>query len=108
MPTVGASGAIAALLGAFFWRLPRAWVLTYFPPVFLFPVPAPLFGLVWLGAQFVGAWHDFHLPWASSSSGGIAWTAHLGGFLWGAWIGWRTRKRVGTRTSVHVGANRGK
>lgn len=92
--TIGASGAIAALLGAFFWRLPRAWVLTYFPPVFLFPVPAPLFGVAWLGLQIIGARHNFHGPWGVSSSGGnIAWTAHLGGFAWGAWFGWRSRSR---------------
>ncbi len=92
--TVGASGAIAAILGAHFWRLPRAWVLTYFPPVFLFPVPAPLFGIVWIGAQMLGAWHDFHLPFLLSSSGAnIAWPAHLGGFAWGAWVGWRSGSR---------------
>lgn len=88
--TIGASGAIAALLGAHFWRLPRAWVLTYFPPVFLFPVPAPLFGLLWIGAQFVGASQNFHLPFfGPSSGGGIAWMAHVGGFVWGAWSAYR-------------------
>jgi len=94
VPTIGASGAIAAVLGAHFWRLPRAWVLTYFPPVFLFPVPAPLFGILWIAAQFAGVWNNFRLPFSPSASGGsIAWMAHIGGFAWGAWAMWRTRKK---------------
>lgn len=98
--TIGASGAIAALLGAHFWRLPRAWVLTYFPPVFLLPVPSVVFGALWLGFQILGAWRDFHFPFAPFASGaGIARTAHLGGFVWGAWAGFRSRarRRGGTR-----------
>ncbi|BCM90747.1 hypothetical protein IAD21_02607 [Abditibacteriota bacterium] len=94
VPTIGASGAIAAILGAHFWRLPRAWVLTYFPPIFVFPVPAPLFGALWLAAQLAGAWSDIRLPFMDTVGGSnIAWTAHLGGFAWGAWTGWRSRKR---------------
>ncbi len=101
--TIGASGAIAAILGAHFWRLPRAWVLTYFPPVFLLPVPGWLFGVLWLGAQFAGAWSDFRLPFSSGSSGaGIAWTAHLGGFAWGALGAWRTRKRRGKKKTARI------
>ncbi len=94
VPTIGASGAIAAVLGAYFWRLPKAWVLTYFPPVFLFPVPAPVFGILWIAAQFAGVWHNFRIPFSPSAGGGsIAWMAHIGGFVWGAWAIWRGRKR---------------
>ncbi len=112
-PTIGASGAIAAILGAHFWRLPRAWVLTYFPPIFVFPVPAPLFGVLWLAAQVAGVWSDFHLPFTGVGGGSnIAWTAHLGGFAWGAWTGWRSRKRRGakipTRSSSAPASNMGK
>ncbi|RYX84517.1 rhomboid family intramembrane serine protease [bacterium] len=98
LPTIGASGAIAAILGAHFWRLPRAWVLTYFPPIFVFPVPAPLFGILWLAAQFAGIWSDFRLPFSATVEGSnVAWTAHLGGFAWGAWTGWRSRKQRGAK-----------
>ena len=94
VPTIGASGAIAAVLGAHFWRMPRAWVLTYFPPVFLFPVPSWLFGILWIAAQFAGVWHNFRLPFSPSADGAsIAWTAHIGGFAWGTWAMWRLRKR---------------
>lgn len=102
-PTIGASGAIAAVLGAHFWRMPRAWVLTYFPPVFVFPVPSPLFGLLWIGAQVAGAWGNLHLPFMGNAGGSqIAWMAHMGGFSWGAWTGWRSGKRRGTSARANV------
>ena len=50
-PVIGASGAIAGVLGAYFILLPRSWILTYLPPIFLFPVPAPLFLILWFLAQ---------------------------------------------------------
>ena len=88
VPTIGASGAIAAVLGAFFITQPKSWVLTYLPPIFFFPVPAPLFLVIWIGGQLAGVFSNFHLIGASSG-GGIAWMAHLGGFLSGALYGWR-------------------
>ncbi len=87
-PTIGASGAIAAVLGAYFITQPKGWVLTYLPPIFFFPVPAPLFLVIWIGGQLSGAFSNFHLAGASSGSN-IAWMAHLGGFLAGALYGWR-------------------
>ena len=92
-PVIGASGAIAALLGASLVRLPRAWVLTYLPPIWFFPLPAPLFLVIWLAAQMSGLWGDLTLA-SASASGGIAWMAHLGGFAFGALYGWRTRKNA--------------
>lgn len=91
VPVIGASGAVAALLGAYFVRLPRAWVLTYFPPIWILPVPAPLFLLLWFGAQVSGAL-DAGLGLKTAASG-VAWMAHLGGFAGGALYGWRTRPR---------------
>ena len=90
-PVIGASGAIAALLGAALVRLPRTWILTYLPPIWFFPLPAPLFLVIWLFAQMSGLWNDWTLA-SASQSGGIAWMAHLGGFAFGALYGWRTRK----------------
>lgn len=108
--TVGASGAIAALLGAHFWRLPRAWVLTYFPPVFLFPVPSLVFGALWLGLQLLGAWRDNQAPSHLAGSAGIAYAAHLGGFAWGAWVGFRfgggRNRRARAKTVSNAARNR--
>ena len=104
-PVIGASGAIAGVLGAYFILLPRSWILTYLPPIWVFPVPAPLFLLLWLGAQLSGAFTALaaRLPFLSPENGAtqIAWIAHLGGFLAGAGAGWSVkpwwRKRRDTK-----------
>jgi membrane associated rhomboid family serine protease len=77
MPTVGASGAIAGVMGAYFILYPRARVLTWFPPIFLFHVPAWLMLGYWFVVQFLmGAG-------PSSAQSGIAVWAHIGGFVAG-------------------------
>jgi membrane associated rhomboid family serine protease len=78
MPMVGASGAIAGVLGAYFICFPRAKVLTIVPFFFLFflKLPAFILLLVWLLGQVSGVL----LPEES----GIAWWAHIGGFALGA------------------------
>ena len=91
-PVIGASGAIAALLGAALVRMPRSWVLTYIPPLWFLPLPAPLFLVIWLAAQMSGLWGELNVGTASAG-GGIAWMAHLGGFAFGALYGWQTRKK---------------
>ena len=78
MPVVGASGAIAGVMGAYFLLYPQARVLTLVP-IFFFPLifelPAVLFLGIWFLSQFVSG--------VSDASGGIAWWAHIGGFLAG-------------------------
>ena len=101
-PVIGASGAIAALLGAFLVRLPRAWVLTYVPPIWFLPLPAPLFLVLWLWAQGSGLLGSWSVG-AASEGANIAWMAHLGGFGFGAFFGWRTRKRKKSRDLVAAG-----
>ncbi len=83
IPTVGASGAIAGVMGAYFYLFPRARVVVMIP-VFIFPfffeMPAVLYLGVWALTQvFSGT-----LALATSSEvGGIAWWAHVGGFVTG-------------------------
>jgi len=80
LPTVGASGAIAGVMGAYFLLFPRSRVLTMVPIFFfplLFEVPAVFFLGFWIIIQFF---------WASLShgqAGGVAWWAHIGGFIFG-------------------------
>lgn len=82
VPSIGASGAIAGVLGAYFLLQPKSWILTYFPPIFVFPLPAPVFLLIWIVTQIFSA--VTNLPFLHPSSGSdIAWMAHIGGFFAG-------------------------
>ncbi len=81
VPTVGASGAIAAVLGAYLVAFPRARVLTLVP-IFIF------LQFIWLPAVLVlGLWFVFQFFSGAlslgASGGGIAWWAHIGGFVFG-------------------------
>jgi len=81
-PTIGASGAIAGVMGAYLWMFPRARVLTVIPLLFFWPIvviPAPLFLIFWFGMQF---WSGT-LSVTSQDAAGVAWWAHIGGFLAG-------------------------
>jgi len=83
VPTVGASGAIAGVMGAYLITFPRARVLTLIPFFFLFTreLPAYVILLYWLLLQsFSGA---ASLGAADATQGGVAWFAHIGGFLVG-------------------------
>jgi len=78
VPTVGASGAIAGVMGAYFVLYPRARVLTWFF-VFIVYLPAWLVLGYWFALNFLhGALAD-----PSSAAGGIAFWAHVGGFIAG-------------------------
>jgi membrane associated rhomboid family serine protease len=95
-PLVGASGAIAGILGAHLILLPRSWILSYIPPVWVLPVPSLLFLLLWIAGQVASAREL--LPVHSSGAGGkaaaasgVAWAAHIGGFAWGACCAWGAR-----------------
>jgi membrane associated rhomboid family serine protease len=80
VPTVGASGAVAGVLGAYFILFPHSRIIVLFP-VFLFPfffeVPAGIYLLFWwmtqlLSGTFAGL--------TAESVAGVAWWAHVGGF----------------------------
>jgi len=83
VPLIGASGAIAGVLGAYFLLFPKARVLTVIPLFVFFPVievSAFFFLAFWFVLQFLqGA-----LSAAADVSGGVAWWAHAGGFVVGA------------------------
>lgn len=80
VPMLGASGAIAAVLGAYFVLYPDSRILTL---VLVFPVriPAWVFLGLWFLYQFIEA--NFGLFSASANGGGVAFFAHVGGFLFG-------------------------
>jgi membrane associated rhomboid family serine protease len=75
VPVVGASGAIAGVMGAYLVFHPSARIVSIVPPFFFLPfrVPAAVFLVVWLLMQFVLAGEDTN----------IAWEAHVVGFVFG-------------------------
>ena len=79
VPTVGASGAIAGVLGAYFLLYPRAKVLIWFPILFLFYLPAWVTLGYWFAMQFVSG-AATSLASYSETRGGVAFWAHVGGF----------------------------
>ena len=82
VPTVGASGAIAGVLGAYFILYPKARVLTWFPPIFFFHLPAWVMLGYWFVLQFLSGAAS-SIAYSSQTRGGIAFWAHVGGFVVG-------------------------
>jgi len=86
VPELGASGAIAAVLGAYFVLYPGSRVRTYIFPVFLVQIPAWVFLGLWFLYQLIEA--NFGLFSASANGGGVAFFAHVGGFVFGLLAAW--------------------
>jgi rhomboid family protein len=80
LPTIGASGAIAGVMGAYFLLHPKSRILTLIP-IFFIPyfinIPAYVFLGLWFLLQFISA------AASQGVGGGIAWWAHIGGFIFG-------------------------
>ncbi len=85
VPLIGASGAIAAVLGAYVVMYPRARV-TVLIPVFFFPLLLPLPAIVMLGVWFVTQLANgvASITEHAQMAGGVGWWAHVGGFALGA------------------------
>ena len=80
IPNVGASGAIAAVLGAYIVLFPGGRVFTWVIPFFFFELPALLFLGIWFLLQlFLGSQSIV----APEEGGGVAFFAHVGGFVFG-------------------------
>ena len=94
VPAIGASGAIAGVLGAYFILYPRSRVLTLIP-IFIIPWFVEIPAVVYLGLWFVlqlfsGA---IELTSHAGQMGGVAWWAHAGGFISGIVLCLVMRKR---------------
>jgi membrane associated rhomboid family serine protease len=87
VPTVGASGAIAGVLGAYLLMFPRARVVTLVP-LFVFiqlmALPAVLVLGLWFVFQFFSG--AMSLLYSTNQSGGVAWWGHIGGFTFGVLV----------------------
>jgi membrane associated rhomboid family serine protease len=86
IPTIGASGAIAGVMGSYFLLYPRSQVLTIVPIFFfihLMVIPAPIFLGIWFLLQFFQGTLSVT---GDVEAGGVAWWAHIGGFVIGVAI----------------------
>lgn len=83
VPTVGASGAISGILGAYLMLYPRVQVRTFIPPFFLLRFPAWAVLILWFGSQVLAGLPELS-PLRREISGGVAVWAHVGGFVVGA------------------------
>ena len=93
VPMVGASGAIAGVLGAYLMWFPWARIRTLVFLGFFFTVaelPAPIFLIIWFVVQFFSG--TLALAGAGPAAGGVAWFAHIGGFLAGALLATALRR----------------
>ena len=83
VPVIGASGAIAGVIGAYAVRFPTARITLIVPVIIIpliFSVPALAFAVIWFGIQLLQGTWDVIMP---GVGGGIAWWAHIGGFITG-------------------------
>jgi membrane associated rhomboid family serine protease len=84
VPTIGASGAIAGVMGAYLVKFPRSRIITLVLFFFFFTtldIPAALLLVFWFAMQFFSGFGS--IGSADYTGGGTAWFAHIGGFLAG-------------------------
>jgi hypothetical protein len=97
-PTIGASGAIAGVMGAYFLLYPKARILTVIPIIIIpwfVEIPAFIFLGFWFLIQFFNAT-------GSGAGSGIAWWAHIGGFIAGMVLVKLNTKRPKTGTDQKI------
>jgi len=84
VPMVGASGAIAGVMGAYLVLYPHSRVLMLFPfPLFVFELPAIVFLGFWFFIQFLNGINQLPIFERNAISGGVAFWAHVAGFVAG-------------------------
>lgn len=82
IPMVGASGAIAGVLGAYLVLYPRARIASLVPILFIFTI-IELPALIFLGFWFISQLFQGWLALGGADMSGVAWWAHIGGFIFG-------------------------
>ena len=103
VPTVGASGAIAGVMGAYMVKFPHSRIFTLVP-IFIFfttfEIPAVLMLLYWFAIQIFSGIGS--IGFSNISRGGVAWFAHVGGFVAGMLLVWLlgTRSRYESRKDL--------
>jgi membrane associated rhomboid family serine protease len=89
IPSLGASGAIAGVMGAYILKFPNARIVTLIPLGFFFyavRIPAIFFLGFWFVQQAINGLFTLNIP-SNMETGGVAYWAHAGGFVFGALLG---------------------
>ncbi|MEM9992451.1 MAG: rhomboid family intramembrane serine protease, partial [Bacteroidota bacterium] len=97
--SVGASGAISAVMGAYLVMFPASRIKMLFL-LFIFRIPAFVFLGFWAFQQYIGL-EQLHAG-GQVNTGGVAWWAHIGGFIFGALVGFYFRGKGYLRTSNYA------
>jgi len=104
IPTIGASGAIAGVMGAYMVKFPHSRIVTLVPIFFfltMIEIPASIILIYWFVIQIFSGVGS--LAYSTASQGGVAWFAHAGGFLAGMLLigALRPRPRYRRREDLH-------
>jgi membrane associated rhomboid family serine protease len=95
LPALGASGAISGVMGAYAVYFPRSQILTFFF-IFLIPIPAIFILGYWFVLQFLEGINGLGM----AQTGGVAWWAHIGGFLMGVVLALSVKDGAGRKGAV--------
>lgn len=103
IPSIGASGCIAGVLGAFLVLLPRERIVTLIPFIVswtMMEVPSLVFLPLWFALQFLNGFMALASTAHTQEAAAVAWWAHIGGFLSGVLLAFLLRWRRGPEIVV--------
>jgi membrane associated rhomboid family serine protease len=105
VPSIGASGSIAGILGAFLVLRPKARIITLLPLVVywaMIELRAVIFLPIWFAMQFFNGFLSIASAHRTQEVSGIAWWAHVGGFIFGAAAGAIARRSARERVTPYA------
>jgi membrane associated rhomboid family serine protease len=105
VPSIGASGSIAGILGAFLVLRPKARIVTLLPLVVywaMIELRAVIFLPIWFAMQFFNGFLSIAAAHRTQEVAGIAWWAHVGGFIFGAVVGAIARRGKRERVTTYA------
>ncbi|MEA2326665.1 MAG: hypothetical protein QOE68_1624 [Thermoanaerobaculia bacterium] len=105
VPSIGASGSIAGILGAFLVLRPKARIVTLLPLVVywaMIELRAVICLPIWFAIQFFNGFLSIAAAHRTQEVAGIAWWAHVGGFLFGAVVGAIARRGARERVTPYA------